>query len=116
MRTTVTGVLRAARVGPRPRRPAPPVPPRDGDGPAPPPDPGATGDAEVFDPPRARQEAVGGILARDAALDRPAARLEPAAVYPHRLARRDPELLAHQIDAIDQLRHRMLHLDPGVHL
>ena len=75
----------------------------------------ATGDAEVFDPPRARQEAVGGVLARDAALERPAARAEPAPVHPHRLPGRDPELLAHQIDAVDHFCHRMLHLDPGVH-
>ena len=36
--------------------------------------------------------------------------------HPHRLAGGDPELLPHQVDAVDQFGHRMLDLDPGVHL
>ena len=37
-------------------------------------------------------------------------------VHPHRQAGRDPELLAHQVHPIDQLGHRVLDLDAGVHL
>src|SRR6266853_1965215 len=32
------------------------------------------------------------------------------------LATRDADLLAHQVDPEDGLRHRMLYLEPGVHL
>ena len=36
--------------------------------------------------------------------------------YGRRLARRDQQLRLHEIDAGDQLRDRMLHLDARVHL
>ena len=84
--------------------------------PAVPAHPGAARGAQVLDPAGGGQEPVGGILAGDPALHGPAPRVEPARGHAHRLPGGDPELLPHQIHAVDQLGHRVLDLDPGVHL
>ena len=57
-----------------------------------------------------------GILGVDPALDGVAAQPAPVALEADRLARRHPDLLLHQVEAGDHLGHRVLHLDPGVHL
>ena len=59
---------------------------------------------------------MSGILGVDAALDRVAGELDVFLAQRKLLAGRDQELLAHEIDAGDQLGHRMLDLDARVHL
>ena len=60
---------------------------------------------------------VFGILGVDAQLDRVTARLAVLGVIEReRLARGDPDLLAHEIEAGDQLGHRVLDLEARVHL
>src|SRR4029079_13798046 len=60
------------------------------------------------------QEAACRILRVDADLDRVAApRSSTRGVEP--LPRRDSDLLAHDVDSGDELGHRMLHLETGVH-
>ena len=56
------------------------------------------------------------VLGVDAALDRVAGDLDVLLPDRQLLATGDQQLLAHQVDAGDQLGHRMLHLDAGVHL
>ncbi len=57
-----------------------------------------------------------GILGIDAAFDRVAADLHVALAVGQLLAGGDQQLLLHQVDAGDQLGHRMLDLDARVHL
>ncbi len=66
------------------------------------------------DRPGLGQEVAAGVLAVDPELDGVAARRR--VVVADRLARGDPQLLAHQVDAGDLLGDRVLHLQPGVHL
>jgi len=54
------------------------------------------------------------VLGVDAELDRMA--LDDGVVVAELLARGDAEHLAHQVDTGDLLRHRVLDLEPGVHL
>ena len=61
-------------------------------------------------------EAGRGILRVDAALDRVAAQDDVLLTQRQRLARRDEELLADEVDAGDQLGDRVLDLDARVHL
>ena len=68
--------------------------------------PGPAGRPEIVDPAGGGQQAVGGILAGDPALDRPAARVERPVGRPHRQPAGDPELLADQVDPVDQLGDR----------
>ena len=63
----------------------------------------------------ARHERV-RILGVDAALDRVAGELDVFLAQREFFAGRDQQLLAHEIDAGDQLGHRMLDLDARVHL
>ena len=62
-----------------------------------------------------REESVGRILARDATLDRPTARLGDLAEV-QRFTSGDAELPLHQVDSHHQLGDRMFHLDAGIHL
>ena len=55
------------------------------------------------------------IFGVDAALDHVAAKRRQL-VHRQRLAGGDADLLLHEVDAGEHLRHRMLHLDAGVHL
>ena len=61
------------------------------------------------------QEIVEGILRRDAALDRVAARRQRAGVHPQGLSRRHAQLLPHDVHPVHQLGHRVLDLETGVH-
>ena len=63
-----------------------------------------------------RQEAARRILGIDARLDRPAVAPDVALLEAEPLAGGDPDHLLDQIEAGDQLGHRVLHLEPGVHL
>src|SRR5579883_115673 len=76
---------------------------------------GPAGRMIAADQPGRRQESL-GALGIDPALDRMAADLEIALLQRQLLAGRDEDLLAHQIDAGDQLGHRMLDLQARVHL
>ena len=67
-------------------------------------------------PPGARQEAAIRVLGIDPGLDRPAVELHIVLRERQLLARRDPDHLLDQIEAGDLLGHRMLDLQPGVHL
>ena len=62
-----------------------------------------------------RQEAAIGVLGVDAALDGPAVDRQVFLLEAHGLARRRTDHLFDQIDAGDQLRHRVLDLQAGVH-
>src|SRR5262249_23601306 len=79
------------------------------------PDPGPEGRVDVLDEPRRRREATGRILGVDPDLDRVAAACGSAGGG-ERLAVRDPQLLAHEVDAGDELGDRVLDLQPGVQL
>ena len=63
-----------------------------------------------------RQEAGRGILGVQPRLDRMAARHELLLSQRQRLAGGDAQLLLDEVDAVDQLGHRMLDLQPRVHL
>jgi hypothetical protein len=63
-----------------------------------------------------RQEPALGILGVDPRLDRMAADCECVLRERQSLAGRDAQLPLHQVDAGDHLGHRMLDLQPGVHL
>ena len=78
--------------------------------------PRACGRSPRRDPARRRDEAGGGVLGRDPALDRPASRGHIGLSVPERLAGRHPQLLPHKVDARHQLRDRVLDLEPGVDL
>src|SRR5439155_25198895 len=62
------------------------------------------------------QKTVRGVFAGDAALDGVSPRIQWTSRRRNRLAGRHPELFANEIDAVDQLGHRVLHLDARVHL
>ena len=62
------------------------------------------------------QEIAVGVLGIDAALDRPARELHVACLSFELLAGGDADHLLDQIDAGDELGHRMLDLQPRVHL
>jgi len=61
-------------------------------------------------------EVLRGVLRVDAALDGVPAQDDVLLRDAQRLARRGEDALAHDVDAGDQLGHRVLDLDPGVHL
>ncbi len=63
-----------------------------------------------------RQEAAARVLGVDAGLDRPAVQPDIVLAERQRLAGRDLDHQLDQIDAGDQLGHRVLDLQPGVHL
>ena len=65
---------------------------------------------------RRRQEAARRILGVDAALDRPAVQLHVGLLQAQLLAGGDPDHLLDQVDAGDELGHRMLDLQARVHL
>src|SRR5204862_1180330 len=56
------------------------------------------------------------ILCVDSALERMTAQLDVFLPERELLAGGDPDLLLHEIDAGHHLRHRMLDLDPRIHL
>ena len=66
--------------------------------------------------PGGRQEAGGRILRVQAGLDRVSRESDLGLVDVQRLAGGDPQLIGHQVAAGDRLGHRMLDLQPGVHL
>ena len=66
--------------------------------------------------PGRRQKAVRRILARDAALDRPAARHDVVLREGQPLAGGDANLPLHEVDPGHELRHGMLDLEARVHL
>ena len=68
------------------------------------------------DPPRRREKSAGHVLGVDPALDRVPAQHHVVLRDRERLAGRDEHLLAHDVDAGDGLRDRVLDLDAGVHL
>ena len=74
------------------------------------------GDDERVDDARRRQETRRRVLRVDAALDGRAARRQVALREAQRLALRDADHLAHQIEPRHQLRHRVLDLQARVHL
>ena len=78
--------------------------------------PGPSGGRKRVTRPRRRREVVRRILGVDAQLDHvPGARPAAAAVR-ELLPRRDPHLLAHEVDRREELRHGMLDLEARVHL
>jgi hypothetical protein len=68
------------------------------------------------EPPRAGQESPIRVLGIDAVLDRPASKRHICLLEGKLLARRDPNHLLDQIEPGHAFRHRMLDLQPGVHL
>ena len=76
----------------------------------------STRDVEILHAPGGREEVVREVLARDAALDCPAARHDLFLDERQSLARSDPQLPLHEVDSRDEFRDRMLHLDSSVHL
>ena len=75
---------------------------------------GPAGQPKSVDRSGRRQEAEPGVLAVDPELERVPVRRRVVVVEHAALG--DAELLAHQVDAGDLLGHRMLDLQPGVHL
>ena len=71
--------------------------------------------AVALEPPDRRQEIAIGILGVDAGLDRPAVELHVALLDGKSLAGRDADHLLDQIDAGDELGHRVLDLQPRIH-
>ena len=71
---------------------------------------------------KVRRESVLRIFRRDSALDREAALLDLVLhrqrqrLVMHLVPLRDQDLAAHDVDACDLLRHRVLHLDARIHL
>ena len=70
---------------------------------------------EPLDDPGCRREAAGGVLRVDPHLDGVAA-TRRTSDDAQRLARGDPHLLAHDVDARDELRDGVLDLQAAVHL
>ena len=68
------------------------------------------------DQPGGRQEPLADILGVDPALDRVPAEHDVFLAHRQGLALRDQDLLAHEIEAGDELGDRVLDLDPRVHL
>ena len=71
--------------------------------------------AQDADAPGGGQEAGGGVLGVQAALDGVAALRQLRLGERQRLAGGDAQLLVHQVDAADLLGDGVLHLQPGVH-
>ena len=80
-------------------------------------EPGPLRQLERGDGPRGRQEVPVRVLRVDAALDRRAPRRDDPS-WPHAepLPGRDPQLGLDEVQPHDLLGHRVLHLEPGVHL
>ncbi len=68
------------------------------------------------DPPRGGQERAHDVLRVDPTFDRVAAELDLPLSHGKRLAGRDPDLLAHDVDAGDRLGDGVLDLHARVHL
>ncbi len=79
-------------------------------------DPGAAGKVEGRDLSRCRQEVFGRIFCVNAAFDGGATRAGVGLAPGEGGAFGDADLLSHKIDPGDHFRHRMLDLQPGVHL
>ncbi|EKD60207.1 MAG: hypothetical protein ACD_54C00887G0001 [uncultured bacterium] len=62
------------------------------------------------------QEVAVGVFGIQTAFHRPAVDLQIFLLERQRFTARHPDHLFHQIDPGDQLRHRMFHLQTGVHL
>jgi hypothetical protein len=71
---------------------------------------------EVLDPPGRREKSMRGVLAGNAAFDRPPARHNILLAKWEPLAGRDPQLPLHEVDPGYQLGHGVLYLQPRVHL
>ena len=71
---------------------------------------------QVRDAPGRREKSVRRILARDATLDRPAARDDVLLRERQPLAGGDANLPLHEVDPRHELGDRMLDLEPRVHL
>src|SRR5580693_4892682 len=80
------------------------------------PRPGPGRRAEHLKPPRGGREAAGRVLGVDPALDGVAPKLDLVLGYRERLAGSDADLLLDQVDRTHYLAHRVLYLNPGVHL
>ena len=78
--------------------------------------PGPGGLAIGRDPPRGGQEPLAHVLGVDPALDRVAAQDDVLLADGERLAGGDENLLADQVEPGHELGHRVLDLDPRVHL
>ena len=78
--------------------------------------PGPDGSRYAVTSPGVGRKPVRDVLGVDAALDRVAAQLDLLLRQRQRLAERDPDLLAHEIEPGDHLGHRVLDLDARVHL
>ncbi|MCY1184136.1 hypothetical protein D9M73_248050 [compost metagenome] len=68
------------------------------------------------DPPGSRREAAPGIFCVDPALNGVSTNFHIRLAITERLSRGNAKLFAYQIDARDLFGHRVLHLQPGVHL
>ncbi len=81
-----------------------------------PPHPGAAGNPQIAHDARRGEKVVERVLRGDATLDCVAPRLQCTRVHAQRLAHRHTQLLAHDIHPIHELGHRVLDLNPGIHL
>ena len=79
------------------------------------PHPGSRRLAIAGDPPGGGRVVLVGGLRVDPALDRVATKLDVLLRDRELLARGDPDLLPHDVEAGDHLSDAVLHLDPGVH-
>ena len=77
---------------------------------------GTGGLAVVADPPRRGSEVLARVLGVDPALDRVPAQLDVLLGDRQRLSRGHPDALLDDVDPGDELGHRVLDLDAGVHL
>ena len=68
------------------------------------------------DAPRCWSEIVGGVFGVDPAFDRMAGEVDLLLLNADGLSTGNAQLLGDQVDPGHHLRHRMLHLDAGVHL
>ena len=84
--------------------------------PAVPADARATREPQVGDGAGGGEEALGGVLGVDAALDRVAVVLDVGGGERERLAGGDPQLLGDEVELGDLLGDAVLHLEAGVHL
>ena len=78
--------------------------------------PGCAGRAVPQEPSRRGQEVALGVLRVDPRLHRPAVHSHVVLGERQRLAGRDPDHPLHEVEPGHRLRHRVLHLEPGVHL
>ena len=77
--------------------------------------PGPAGGSNRVEPSRARREVGGGVLGGDPELHGVPVQTGASRAV-ERLSAGDPQLPRHQVDPRDLLGHRVLDLDPGVHL